>query len=296
VRLQFDDRRTRLVLLYLLNSNPGVFRRSTSAVRAMSMALSVKAGRSASCSAQAQICDLIHIYTASLWTVSLCRTTARPSFTNWRISTGVEVTAPLSVTEMGFSLHAATTASAEDSRGREALVRYALRPPIAQERLHILPDNLVRIELRRPFRDGDAEEWLKNQTLAIDLDPLSLLCRLAASVPLPGFHLVHYAGVLASASKLRALVAPPAPPEFTAHAKHSHREQPPNHRSRYRPWAELLKRTFQIDVERCECGGRFKLLALVIARICPATPKRLIAVTPSPYESLGQSRLDPQLY
>jgi hypothetical protein len=80
---------------------------------------------------------------------------------------------------MGFSLHAATTASVEDSRGREALVRYALRPPIAQERLHILPDNLVRIELKRPFSDGDAEEWLKNQTVAIDLDPLSLLCRLA---------------------------------------------------------------------------------------------------------------------
>ena len=60
---------------------------------------------------------------------------------------GVEVNATLSVAEMGFSLHAATTASAEDEHGREALVRYALRPPIAQERLHILPDNLVRIEL-----------------------------------------------------------------------------------------------------------------------------------------------------
>jgi len=60
------------------------------------------------------------------------------------------------VTEMGFSLHAATTASAEDSRGREALVRYALRPPIAQERLHILPDSLVRIERKRPFSDGTA--------------------------------------------------------------------------------------------------------------------------------------------
>ncbi len=103
---------------------------------------------------------------------------------------GVEVTAPLSVTEMGFSLHAATTASADDSRGREALVRYALRPPIAQERLHLLPNDLVRIELKRPFGDG---------TVAIDLDPLSLLCRLAASVPPPGFHLVHYAGVLGSA-------------------------------------------------------------------------------------------------
>ena len=33
----------------------------------------------------------------------------------------------------------------------------------------------------------------------------------------------------------------------------------------YRPWAELLKRTFQIDVEICpNCGGRLKLRALVI--------------------------------
>ncbi len=50
---------------------------------------------------------------------------------------GVDISAPLSVTERGFSLHAATTASSDDVRGREALVRYALRPPIAQERLHI---------------------------------------------------------------------------------------------------------------------------------------------------------------
>jgi hypothetical protein len=139
----------------------------------------------------------------------------------------------------------ATTAGAEDSRGREALVRYVLRPPIAQERLHILPDNLVRIELKRPFRDG---------TVAIDLDPLSLLCRLAASVPPPGFHLVHYAGILGAASKLRPLVVPPLPIDSLSAASHSHREHPPTHRSRYRPWAELLKRTFQIDVERCECG------------------------------------------
>jgi hypothetical protein len=104
---------------------------------------------------------------------------------------------------MGFTLHAATTMSADDRRAREALARYILRPPLAQERLHLLPDNLVRIELKRAFRDG---------TIAIDLDPLSLLCRLAGSVPPPGFHLVHYAGVLGAASKLRPSVVPPASP------------------------------------------------------------------------------------
>ena len=168
---------------------------------------------------------------------------------------GIEVNAALSVTEMGFSLHAATTASADDARGREALARYAFRPPIAQERLHILPDNLVRIELKRPFSDG---------TVAIDLDPLSLLCRLAASVPPRACHLVHYAGILGAASKLRPLVVPPLPADDQSATSHSHRERPPTHRSRYRPWAELLKRTFHVDVERCQRGGRFKLRALVI--------------------------------
>jgi hypothetical protein len=136
---------------------------------------------------------------------------------------GVEVNAPLSVTEMGFFLHAATTAGAYNARGREALVRYALRPPIAQERLRLLPDGLVRIELKRPFSDG---------TVAIDLDPLSLLCRLAASVPPPACHLVHYAGILGAASQLRPLVVPPAPADPQSAPSHCHREHPPTHRSR----------------------------------------------------------------
>jgi hypothetical protein len=35
----------------------------------------------------------------------------------------------------GFTLHAATRAGALDSAGREALLRYVLRPPVAQERV-----------------------------------------------------------------------------------------------------------------------------------------------------------------
>ncbi|WP_437727061.1 transposase [Sorangium sp. So ce861] len=52
----------------------------------------------------------------------------------------------------------------------------------------------MRLSLRRAFADG---------TVAVDMDPLSLLCRLAASVPPPRFHTVKYAGVLASASRPR---------------------------------------------------------------------------------------------
>jgi hypothetical protein len=169
---------------------------------------------------------------------------------------GVEVTAPLCATELGFSLHAKTRAGEDDLPGREALVRYALRPPLSQERLKLLPDGLVRIELKRPFRDG---------TIAVDLDPSSLMCRLAALVPPPRTHGVHYAGVLAPASKWRPLIAPPPPELPQQDSPAASAEQPPcTHRSQYRPWAELLKRTFASDLEKCSrCGGRLKLRALV---------------------------------
>jgi hypothetical protein len=158
---------------------------------------------------------------------------------------------PLCVALDGFTLHAATRAGGHDETGREALLKYILRRSVAQERVTRGPDGLVRITLKKPFSDG---------TVAVDLDPLSLLSRLAASVPAPRLHTVRYAGVLASASKLRPRLAPkPAvPPKPTAEVP----ERP--RRGAYRPWAELLKRTFGFDVLTCPCcSGRMKLLALV---------------------------------
>ncbi|WP_437624015.1 transposase [Sorangium sp. So ce1151] len=101
---------------------------------------------------------------------------------------------PLCVALDGFTLHAATRAGAHHAAAREALLRYALRPPIAKERVEPQQDGMVRLSRRRAFADG---------TVAVDMDPLSLLCRLAASVPPPRFQTVKDAGVLASASRPR---------------------------------------------------------------------------------------------
>ena len=65
----------------------------------------------------------------------------------------------------GYDLHAATRAGADDDSGREALLRYVLRPPIAQERVVAGPDGLVRIVLKKRFSDG---------TLAVDMDRVDL--------------------------------------------------------------------------------------------------------------------------
>jgi hypothetical protein len=75
---------------------------------------------------------------------------------------------------------------------------------------------------------------------------------------------VKYAGVLASASPLRSRIAPV--PAVVAAQGDDGEALVPERRGTYRPWAELLKRTFDFDVLQCpSCGGRMKLLALVTA-------------------------------
>ena len=148
-------------------------------------------------------------------------------------------------------------AGALDLQGREALLRYVLRPPLAQSRLSQRPDGLVRIALKRAYSDG---------SVAVEMDPLSLLCRLAMSVPAPRFHTVKYAGVLAPASAWRSRITPKpklAPQPADAGLANA-ADMTPQRASRYRPWAQLLTRTFGMDVLQCpQCQGRMKLLAML---------------------------------
>jgi hypothetical protein len=61
---------------------------------------------------------------------------------------GLAFDKPLCASLDGFTLHAATRGGALDPAGREALLRYVLRPPVAQERVEQRPCGLVRITLK----------------------------------------------------------------------------------------------------------------------------------------------------
>src|SRR5260221_5143948 len=80
----------------------------------------------------------------------------------WRLPLAYDK--PLCASLDGFTLHAPTRPGALDPTGREALLRYVLRPPVAQERVDQRPDGLVRITLKKAYTDG---------TIAVDMDPLS---------------------------------------------------------------------------------------------------------------------------
>jgi hypothetical protein len=164
-----------------------------------------------------------------------------------------------------FNLQAATTVGARDTAARERLCRYVLRPPISDDRLKMLPDGRIALTLKTPWRDG---------TVAIVLTAIQLVARLAALIPRPGQNQLRYHGVLAANAGDRAAIVPggkgpghQAEPETIEDGRVVPPRLPPLPKprsGRYLDWARLMMRVFGIDPLRCSCGGRLRLVAMVM--------------------------------
>ena len=163
----------------------------------------------------------------------------------------------------GFSLHAGLDIQPYQREKLERLCRYVSRPPLAVERLALTSSGQVRYTLKAPYRDG---------TTHIVLEPLDLMARLAALVPLPRMHLTRFHGVFAPHSKLRAAVTP-AHRGVGGKADSANSAKPITPRHVAMTWAQRLKRVFGVEINTCaRCGGKLKVIASieepqVIARI-----------------------------
>jgi hypothetical protein len=160
----------------------------------------------------------------------------------------------------GFDLHAGLVVRAGERERLERLCRYALRPPVADARLRLDAEGQVWMTLRHQWADG---------TTHLRLDPVNVLERLAVLIPRPRINLVLYYGLLAPrAAWRRAVVASAgsawseAPAELDdASAAGTDGAAP---RRRGYLWAELMRRTFGLDVLACPgCGGRLRLMAVI---------------------------------
>jgi len=176
----------------------------------------------------------------------------------------------------GFDLDATVVVPADGRERLERLCRYALRPPIAQDRIEWTAGGEVLLELRHRWSDG---------TTHLRFHPLELLERLASLTPRPRINLVLYYGVLAAHAAWRTRLPRPATPALARAADSGERRGPPDpvgpeqampsavrESSRKSAgsnwlWAQLMRRSFGFDVLACpRCGGRFRLVALIEER------------------------------
>jgi hypothetical protein len=219
-----------------------------------------------------------------------------------------EISGRLSASLEGFSLHAATRIHENDKAGRERLLSYGARGPIAHSRLSRIDDGRFRYTMRRPMGNGQTELILTGE---------QLIGRLAALIPPPRKNLLRYFGVLAPASKLRQKVVPPHKPTDSKRRSCSKRDQSQNPIESQDPkvkalalhyqkaneekreasridWATLLGRTFGIDVSKCsKCGGKRRIIATI--KDGPSIKKVLghLGVTPNPLP-MAPARAPPQ--
>ena len=145
-------------------------------------------------------------------------------------------------------MHAAVRCDADERQRLEQLCRTITRPALANERVQINAAGQVVLKLKTAWRDG---------TTHIVMSPLEFMQRLAALVPRPRLHPIRFHGVLAPNAKLRALVVPHDPAQDTGKSEQTPTEPGCTHGRPARiSWARLLKRVFEIDLERCpNCGG-----------------------------------------
>ena len=214
---------------------------------------------------------------------------------------------PLQAASGGFDLHANVAVPAGDRERLEHLCRYVLRPPIAQGTIEETADGKVLLRLRRPWHDGtrairfEPTELLEKIAAMIPKPRLNLLvyhgvfapharqrkealrraqdgapgadpagCEhqgrepVSAELP-PGLcptpptdRGAQADAPLAGAVLAGALEPPPIPPPAAGAGCT---------RPLHYAWADLLRRTFAIDVLACpECGGRLRLLATIEER------------------------------
>jgi Putative transposase len=153
----------------------------------------------------------------------------------------------------GFDLHAGLVVRASQRDRLERVCRYALRPPLAQERLHQTREGEIWLTLRHRWADG---------TTHLRFDPLELLERLAVLTPRPRVNLIFYYGVLAPRAAWRAALVRGASHgvdlsgvESSVEADEDAGRVKPFRPGAYQ-WAELMRRTFGLDVLACPRCGR----------------------------------------
>jgi hypothetical protein len=149
----------------------------------------------------------------------------------------------------GLELHAAVRVTADDRTGLERLCKYMARPPICDGRLSRLPDGRIEVRLKRTWRGG---------VRALVFEPIAFIARLAALIPRPKHPMRRFYGVFAPGHRWRSRVVPrPRCPKETGRPV-----APP--RPARMGWADLLKRTFDIDALRCGyCGGHLMVVSAV---------------------------------
>ena len=150
----------------------------------------------------------------------------------------------------GFSVYGRHLILNEEPARLAHMARYALRPPVAMERVHQGDDGQVLLDIPPDHRTG---------ATVLSLDPLEWLRRVTNQIPEKGTHLVRYFG--AYANRVRQLYR-----DTEGEVTEDRAEKEPLLPNSRASWARLMRKVFEVDPLTCRrCGAEMKVISVITA-------------------------------
>ena len=193
----------------------------------------------------------------------------------------------LSFRNSGFSVDTSPTVWPQDTQGLERLCRYLLRCPVSLSRIHWTPGSRTLFYESK----GSLDDPLLPHSKGESFDILEFIARVLTQIfaegrsskrprnisyprrspkaddSEPRKHGVHYLGVYASRSRVfrkkRAITLHSLGDNDHSKSKAEPELSPKKRAALRKSWAQLIKRVYQVDPLKCQCGGTLRVIGFI---------------------------------
>lgn len=169
----------------------------------------------------------------------------------------------LSFRNSGFAVDTSPTVWPQDTQGLERLCRYLLRCPVSLSRIHWTKGAKTLFYESKGSHDDPLLSHPKGETI----DIFEFTARVLTQIPEPRKHGVHYFGAYASRSRVlrkkRGLTLHPIGDSDQSKSKAKTELSPKKRAALRKSWARLIKRVYQVDPLKCECGGTLRVIGFI---------------------------------
>jgi len=163
----------------------------------------------------------------------------------------------------GFSVDASPTVWPQDTQGLERLCRYLLRCPVSLSRIHWTPGSKTLFYESKSSHDDPLFSHPQGETL----DVFEFVARVLTQIPEPRAHGARYFGAYSSKARTYRKKTNLTLQSFSANQASPSKGEPflsPKKRAALRKsWAQLIKRVYQAEPFKCDCGGSYRVIAFI---------------------------------
>ena len=163
----------------------------------------------------------------------------------------------------GFSVDASPILWPQDTQGLEMLCRYLLRCPVSLSRIHWTPGSKTLFYESKSSHDDPLFSHPQGETL----DVFEFIARVLTQIPEPRAHGARYFGAYSSKArtyrKKRSLTLQSFNANPSSPTEDELKLSPKKRAALRKSWAQLIKRVYQAEPLRCDCGGTLRVIAFI---------------------------------